>query len=119
MKTLSILISILLLSSFGAQQKKRIYGVITEQTTQEPMVYVKVIFSNSDATFGGVYCDLDGFFSSETTEDSVQLTLISLGYDTVVTPFYKLPLDSAIKISMTPSTIEELPPIIIKHSGPE
>lgn len=83
------------------------------------MVYVKVLFSNADTIIGGVYCNLDGFFSSNLTEDSVQLTLISVGYDTVVTPFYSLPLDSAIKIDMSPATIEQLPPIIIQHSGPE
>lgn len=106
-------------SAFTPQQKHRIYGVLTDSDTQEPMVYVKVLFSNADTTIGGVYCDIDGFFSSETTEDSIQLTLISVGYDTLVTPFYTLPLDSAIKLKMNPSTIEELPPIIIKHSGPE
>lgn len=61
---------ILLLALFAntcfshAQSSGTIRGVIHDSTTGEPILYAKVIVSNTDSVaVGGAYSDLDGFFS--------------------------------------------------------
>ena len=88
--------------STSAQASTRIYGVVTDATTRDPMPYVSVYLQN---TTDGCQTDKDGHFSFITSETSGTLVVSFIGYTEQhisINSKAKFPLN----IQLSPTTYE-------------
>ncbi|MAN26321.1 MULTISPECIES: DUF5686 and carboxypeptidase-like regulatory domain-containing protein [Mesonia] len=109
-KLLFLLLFLTTLSSFA---QKEIYGMITNQETQEPLAFVNIILKNNPTQ--GTISDIDGKFSLSLDKEFTQLQLSYIGFETKTIEVTSN--DSSIFISLKPSE-EKLEEVLLNTGNP-
>ncbi|MBR4524169.1 MAG: carboxypeptidase-like regulatory domain-containing protein [Bacteroidales bacterium] len=98
-----LILTILLLCSLGfsALAQTRVYGVVTDASTGEPLPYVSVVFPGTRI---GTMTDLEGKFSIEAAGSYSNVSFQMLGYETYIFNIRAGATTRDAKIKMNPDT---------------